>query len=56
MDINCGTVADGDETVQACGARIFEHILATASGERTKSELFDFGAAEFAPWQIGATM
>ena len=56
MDINCGTIADGDETVQACGERIFAKIIATASGEKTKSEQFDFGSAEFAPWQIGAVM
>ncbi len=56
MDVNCGTVLDGDETVQECGGRIFRKILATASGEPTKSEQFDFGAAEFAPWQMGATM
>ena len=56
MDVNCGTILDGDETVQACGARIFELMLRMASGDRTKSELFDFGAAEFAPWVIGATM
>jgi altronate hydrolase len=56
MDVNCGTVLDGDETVQECGQRIFELMLRIASGERTKSERFDFGAAEFAPWVIGATM
>jgi altronate hydrolase len=56
MDVNCGTILDGEETVQECGARIFELMLRVASGERTKSELFDFGAAEFAPWVIGATM
>jgi altronate hydrolase len=56
MDVNCGTVVDGDETVQQCGQRIFELILRVASGERTKSEQFDFGAAEFAPWVLGATM
>lgn len=56
MDVNCGTVLDGDETVQECGQRIFELMLRVASGERTKSETFDFGAAEFAPWVIGATM
>ena len=56
MDVNCGTILDGEETVQQCGARIFDLILRVASGERTKSETFDFGAAEFAPWQIGATM
>jgi altronate hydrolase len=56
MDVNCGSVLDGAETVAECGERIFELILRVASGEKTKSEQFDFGAAEFAPWQIGATM
>jgi altronate hydrolase len=56
MDINCGTVLDGDETVQQCGQRIFDLMLATASGQRTKSEGFDVGSAEFAPWVLGATM
>jgi altronate hydrolase len=56
MDVNCGTILDGDETVQQCGARIFDLILRVASGEPTKSEAFDFGAAEFAPWVLGATM
>ncbi len=56
MDINCGTIPDGDESVAQCGQRILDLILATASGVPTKSELFDFGAAEFAPWVLGATM
>ena len=56
MDINCGTVLDGDETVQECGARIFDAMVRVASGARTKSEGFDAGGAEFAPWVIGATM
>ncbi|WP_376096490.1 UxaA family hydrolase [Roseomonas sp. CCTCC AB2023176] len=56
MDINCGTVLTGEESLEACGARVFETMLAVAGGERTKSEGFDFGGAEFAPWVIGATM
>ena len=56
MDINCGTILDGTETVEACGQRIFEQIIQVASGKRTKSEMFDAGGAEFAPWMIGATM
>jgi altronate hydrolase len=56
MDINCGTILDGEESVQECGARIFDQMLRTASGEKTKSEMFDFGGAEFAPWVLGATM
>jgi altronate hydrolase len=56
MDVNCGTVLDGNESVQECGTRIFDLILRVASGEQTKSEAFDFGSAEFAPWVLGATM
>ena len=56
MDINCGTIVTGEETVQQVGERIFRTCCATASGERTKSESFDFGGAEFAPWVLGATM
>src|SRR5919106_1060853 len=38
MDINCGTIVDGTETVQECGRKIFELVLATASGQPSKSE------------------
>jgi len=56
MDLDCGGIADGVETVEACGRRIFELILRVASGERSKSEALGFGEAEFAPWTIGAVM
>ena len=56
MDINCGTVLTGGESVQECGQRIFDLMLRTASGEPTKSEALGFGAQEFAPWMLGATM
>ena len=56
MDVNCGTILDGAESVQEAGERIFNLILRVASGEQTKSEESDFGAHEFAPWQIGATV
>jgi len=56
MDINCGAILDGEETVQESGERIFERILRVASGERTKSEQYDFGSAEFAPWPLGVTV
>ena len=56
LDLNCGRIADGDETVEACGLRIFDRILAVASGYQTKSEVQGFGESEFAPWQIGAVM
>ena len=55
MDVNAGTIADGSETVAEVGARLFERIVATASGERTKSEILGLGDEEFAPWQLGPT-
>jgi len=56
MDVNCGTIVDGTETVEQVGERIFRLILETASGKRSKSELLGFGEDEFAPWVVGATM
>lgn len=56
MDIDCGTIATGDATIEEVGRQIFELVLATASGRKTKSEELGFGADEFAPWQMGAVM
>ncbi|MGQ0662870.1 MAG: UxaA family hydrolase [Pseudomonadota bacterium] len=56
MDLNCGGIIDGTETIEECGRRIFELILKTAAGEKTKSEGLGFGEDEFAPWQLGAVM
>jgi altronate dehydratase len=54
MDIDCGTIITGQQTVQEAGAEIFERIVAVASGEKTKSETYDYGDNEFVPWQLGA--
>jgi altronate hydrolase len=56
MDINCGEILDGAASVEEMGQRIFELILATASGQRSKSELLGYGEDEFAPWHLGATL
>lgn len=53
MDINCGIILDGEVDVQGMGKLIFEHILRTASGEKTKSELLGLGDSEFVPWHLG---
>lgn len=54
MDINCGGIIDGSDSIQAAGERIFENIIAIASGDRTLSEGYNYGDFEFVPWQIGA--
>ena len=56
MDINCGGIVDGTETVDEAGERIFRLMLATASGQATKSERHGYGQNEFVPWQLGAVM
>jgi altronate hydrolase len=56
MDLNAGTILDGTETVGQVGLRIFERIVAMASGEKTRSELSGIGDEEFAPWILGPTL
>ncbi|MFM2051525.1 MAG: hypothetical protein RL682_2016 [Pseudomonadota bacterium] len=56
MDINCGEIIDGTATVQEMGQRIFDMVLATASGQQSKSEQHGYGQNEFVPWQVGAVM
>lgn len=56
MDLDCGAIATGEVSVEEMGKRIFDSLVATASGSRTKSELLGSGDEEFAPWQLGAVM
>jgi altronate hydrolase len=56
MDIDCGPIADGAASMAELGQQIFDLILATASGQPTKSEALGFGDEEFQPWQLGAVM
>ncbi len=55
IDINCGDIAEGVD-VMSKGEEIFAALIATASGQRTKSEAQGFGGVEFVPWQIGAVL
>lgn len=38
------------------GQRIYELLLDTASGRKSRSEEFGYGDHEFVPWKIGATL
>lgn len=55
MDINCGQILDGSASMDEMGEQIFQLILRTASGKKTKSEELGLGDHEFVPWQIGIT-
>jgi altronate hydrolase len=56
MDINAGTIVDGEETIEQVGERIFDLVVRVAGGEKSKSEELGMGDNEFVPWQIGAVM
>ena len=54
--IQGGDVVDGTVSIDEMGERIFRLMLATASGQKTKSELHGYGQNEFVPWALGAVM
>lgn len=54
IDINAGTVIDGEETIEQVGKRIFNEIIRVASGKRTIAERL--GYHEFAINRIGPTL
>ena len=56
MDIDCGPIVTGGTTIQELGRDIFELIIETASGRKSKSEGFGYGDNEFVPWHLGAVL
>ncbi len=56
MDINCGEILEGTVDLDELGQRIYRHMIAVASGQRSKSERLAIGDNEFVPWHIGAVM
>ena len=56
MDVNCGRIVDGDASIEEVGQEIFDKIIATVSGEQSRSEVHGFGEDEFVPWTVGAIL
>jgi altronate hydrolase len=56
IDLNCGEIVDGNATVDEVGRRLFDLMLATAAGAKSKSEMHGYGQSEFVPWYVGAVM
>lgn len=53
IDLGCGGVLDGSRSVDDLAGELFELMLRTASGERTRSEVHGYGQSEFVPWSLG---
>ncbi|MDG2356380.1 MAG: altronate dehydratase family protein [Paracoccaceae bacterium] len=56
MDIDAGKILSENSSIEEMGKLIFDHVLAVASGDKSKSEAQGLGDFEFVPWQIGAVM
>jgi altronate hydrolase len=55
IDINTGTIIDGEETIEAAGERIFEYLIGVASGT-TKVSAVLHGQDDFIPWKRGVSL
>ncbi|MEN4098562.1 MAG: altronate dehydratase family protein [Anaerolineaceae bacterium] len=55
MDFNAGMILAG-ATMENAADRLLDLIIASASGERTKSEWSSYRQGEFIPWQPGAVV
>ena len=56
IDIDCGTIATGETSIEQKGEEILTYLLEVASGRKSKSEELGYGGVEFVPWQVGAVM
>jgi len=55
IDINCGTIIEGEETIQQAGERILEYVIQIASGEM-EPKAVQLGQDDFIPWKRGVSL
>lgn len=55
IDVNAGTIIEGEETIEQCGARILDYIIEVASGEKTVHAV-RHGQDDFIPWKRGVSL
>ncbi|WP_304062885.1 UxaA family hydrolase [Pedobacter glucosidilyticus] len=50
IDINCGSIIEGEETIKQAGERILEYVIKVASGEETPKSV-KLCQDDFIPWK-----
>lgn len=55
IDINTGTIVEGDETIEQAGERILDYIIKVASGDIEVSAV-RHGQNDFIPWKRGVSL
>ena len=55
IDVNCGTIIEGVETIEEAGERILDYVIAVASGEIQPAAV-RLGQDDFIPWRRGISL
>lgn len=55
MDINTGTIIEGEETIEQAGKRILDYVISVASGEAEVAAVRN-GQDDFIPWKRGVSL
>jgi altronate hydrolase len=55
IDINCGTIIEGTETIKQAGERILEYVIRVASGEQQPKSV-QLEQDDFIPWKRGVSL
>lgn len=55
IDINCGTIIDGSETIQENAHRILNYVISVANGE-VQPKAVQLGQDDFIPWKRGVSL
>jgi altronate hydrolase len=56
IDLDCGGILTGTDSVDVAGERIADLLCSVASGQPTASERLGYGDEEFTPWLDGITL
>jgi altronate hydrolase len=55
IDINCGTIIEGTETIKQAGERILEYVIKVANGEEQPKSV-QLEQDDFIPWKRGVSL
>jgi altronate hydrolase len=55
IDINCGTIIEGKESIESVGERILDFVIQVASGE-IEPKAVQLGQDDFIPWRRGVSL
>ncbi|UIR57477.1 altronate dehydratase family protein [Sphingobacterium sp. SRCM116780] len=55
IDLNCGTIIEGEESIQEAAHRILNYVIQVASGEAVPKAVL-LGQDDFIPWRRGVSL